>query len=1720
MEREENLTIEFTREDVENLAKIFIQYFSTNNTNIITYYKKIGNEQTIKVYVIENIEDIKDFLNLEEIVTPVHGLTDPIGQLMKWLADQFNWLVSQIETIFTNIISSFTTSIYNFITSMTTTITNYISSAIEGITNAISSFVSTITSTISNFMNTISSLISQIGSIIQTSISTLTNVISTLSSTITNFLNTLPSLLSSMISNLLSTIQNSLSSFYTSIQSLFTRIVNNFNAIAQNIISYISVLQQYISQFTTTIINTITKNFQMLSSLISSFISSTTSFIQTIITYVSQIPNYISVGFQTISRYLMKIPESITEMFQYLSNILQTYIIIPMQRGFETISKMLNQVGVAIMGFVNAILKYPEWFPKWFYENIAKPIYDALQGLASWIWENMPDWLKTAIENISKFFTQAWNSLVWFFTEALPKFFTQDLPQFIMSIPKYLQDFAKWIWENLPDWLRIGFEAISNFFKQAWDSLVWFFTKAIPEFFTKTLPEFIMSIPQRLKEFASWIWEHLPDWLKNFIIAIQNFFNQVWKSLVWFFTEALPKFFTQDIPKFFTETIPNAFRQFVDWLKSGFEFVWRKIIEFYGLASNFINSIVNLFTEFSKDPITFIREKILQPVWNVLQWFIQQLLTFPTNLINIIVNGVKNFINNTLNIIKASISTLLDVGKSITLDALSIVVNVSKEFGEAISSIFKEIFMNIACDLRKAFTNLKDYILAGRGGEFQAFFLPFILAIPTLTVPIVVRKGLQAIGTFLTEFTLNLGIPNTFWRIVFNIGGFLRTLASSIADLPQKVLEGFIWGYSLNAFETLRYVYRGTFKWLFSAIGLGDLPIEMPWMEYVIETLRRYRIEDNLQYIWHLFWMRGYPNWFMDLFIKSEDEAYFHVVDRFGNPRKIPLSPLYVYPSISDLARFMVRDMFGTLEGRETKVTKITQEVTTPEGKITIERYGTKVTPLRYETPFDVFKEWCKRIGVHENVAFFYYLLHFRYPSPEKLWDFVSRGIAGLLWYRPPEEIKRIVEQEIKQMKLENWTYNPPYKLNHQYGLLLEAFSRYMKWHDYALFPWVNEFAPDNWIVIDTLADIPGKIDQRWMVKWGLYEKLMGRKSAKELTETPFLELLPDVLEDAPKSKVQLHLFLFCKTLQATGLHPDWVPITAVAEAMNMLTEERTLLRTGFMNLFKEGYWDVKALEKLLQGFVLASFEVGRFDIENKRWEVKWINLPVMFLPAERKLLELRALMDRALDILRDFGKEITIAFADNIVISEDEYYKAIDDIVNAVNKWFAKDFEEITGYKLPEELKIRRVKEYWETYVEVAKKWKEVYTTRRIRYWFARLIAWTLYRLAYGYIKKEDLSKIISVIKEKAKLTDTEAEAILTIGEYMVTYAKREYIPTPSQLATIVEVVPKAIQKMESVFTARGVPEEWQDIWKDYIRIRPLTDELRMLRTALITAFARGDITENEFREGLNFLKRYGWTDEELKVIEEIAKVRAKYYERRQVVREYIPTPTMLITMLEYVPEAWEKFMDVMKKRGVPEDWINIWKLYAERRPLWNDFRTYLSRFQYLFSYGLFNLPHAKELENTLKQYGFTNGEIHFWQETIKLYRAQRIWLHLIPSPIALTGYYRYTDLARDLLNLKLNKLIEREVLNGLPLGMELRQFINLLFNFYNEMARNRAVYPDLRGYIYELVRGYEYGVVDDATLDRELRWLKRFGLKDENIELIKRRAKIRRAIRIARGY
>jgi hypothetical protein len=126
----------------------------------------------------------------------------------------------------------------------------------------------------------------------------------------------------------------------------------------------------------------------------------------------------------------------------------------------------------------------------------------------------------------------------------------------------------------------------------------------------------------------------------------------------------------------------------------------------------------------------------------------------------------------------------------------------------------------------------------------------------------------------------------------------------------------------------------------------------------------------------HMYYF-GLPKWYVEFISQDPDKFYIAFEDRFGALRKIPLSPLYELPTHSELARMTQRDIFPSI--------KTMQAVS-----------------------------WIR--GWNEDISTLMYLLTFKYPSFEKLWEFYMRATAGMLWFKPSEFAKAIFESEADQL--------------------------------------------------------------------------------------------------------------------------------------------------------------------------------------------------------------------------------------------------------------------------------------------------------------------------------------------------------------------------------------------------------------------------------------------------------------------------------------------------------------------------------------------------------------------------------------------------------------------------------------------------------------------------------------------------------------------------------
>jgi len=145
-----------------------------------------------------------------------------------------------------------------------------------------------------------------------------------------------------------------------------------------------------------------------------------------------------------------------------------------------------------------------------------------------------------------------------------------------------------------------------------------------------------------------------------------------------------------------------------------------------------------------------------------------------------------------------------------------------------------------------------------------------------------------------------------------------------------------------------------------------------------------------------------------------------------------------------------------------------------------------------------------------------------------------------------------------------------------------DVLDAYIVWHDYKPEPRRPGFPSDLDIIYETLYDLPGRIDARWMFRWG--------------------EIDIDTLKE-----------LFRKQ----GLHPDWVDRVARATAKNQWLTEINRLRDNAKRKFVDGLIDEATL---------------RANLEALGYPPDWIEYHVQDAIQDREAEHTKALIDNYLD--------------------------------------------------------------------------------------------------------------------------------------------------------------------------------------------------------------------------------------------------------------------------------------------------------------------------------------------------------------------------------------------------------------------------------------------------------------------------------------------------------
>jgi len=760
------------------------------------------------------------------------------------------------------------------------------------------------------------------------------------------------------------------------------------------------------------------------------------------------------------------------------------------------------------------------------------------------------------------------------------------------------------------------------------------------------------------------------------------------------------------------DRVATAFKGFVNplvgiekWLSSKFEEVYKKYV--YPIAEA-IKSIrlpdVGSVIKAIESELASAKSAIEHGWSEVTSWLSDRIVDMAKGVIEYFKNRLKDLMEFGTALFGGIIESFADKGKEFVLNVfvaptmtLIGAENFVKEHSEC---LYPFGFSSPRSRLQDALNTLAEILIIGN--------LPIEIASIYAIV-----SNFDAITAMFKKIEAQLGGIIAKLGIEADVESVKKGFAKTLKVIAKEFLKTIIFTTAFWIYEPYKFFVNPFVRWNFGGFH------EIPTYSEIVRSTRRFlpcailggdykaMFDSMVKHLHEIMDMRGFPFWFEAITLGEHapkpvlDRAgvkgsfFFEIRDRFNTVRQIPLIELYEIPTPSDTVRMMLRDVIQNL---------------------------------------DDFEKIMLMHGFNRDITAMYYLLHFRYPSPTSLFEFVCRVAGGVVWFSPTGVAERIIGTEIRNFTKWGLGFPPksPVDLKNEVEKIalpapsqtasridtskideavMKRFSQivgyvlpYYKWHDYFPMAWINGFTSDQQIAIELSADIPQRIDARWMFKWA-------------------------IISDQDLLRIVI----------ARGMHPLWASKITIAEVMNALSEERTVARTGVMNAYRHGFMLESTLMNVLSNITTI--------------KVLGVDVPVRFLEGEVKLLTIRAKYDRAIEILRDTFGRCVRAYALNIY-----------DMSTFVSK-----LEAVTN-KLAETLKLPLSLDA--TYFEALKPYLDIYheidTVERVRSWIRYSMYQLLYRFMRGFVPKDSVNKLVDILVSAGKLTDEEKSVFLTLMDFM----------------------------------------------------------------------------------------------------------------------------------------------------------------------------------------------------------------------------------------------------------------------------------------------------------------------------------------------------------------
>jgi hypothetical protein len=1100
--------------------------------------------------------------------------------------------------------------------------------------------------------------------------------------------------------------------------------------------------------------------------------------------------------------------------------------------------------------------------------------------------------------------------------------------------------------------------------------------------------------------------------------------------------------------------------------------------------------------------VSFIRERVIAPLAEavkVVREKISDILELGIDLGRMVFSKLADIVGALWNAFVSALSKLIDLSFSsgrfffsafsdVGMAAMRYVIDLFSKMIEAlprtlevglspvVDRIFSTVGVSSPPDIKRV-----DLFLALLNSWAMLFYVALgaLTTVGLVKFPAFMAKG-YAIGMAQTDVTWEIdlapwgvGITIPFKPFRF-IAGILSNFADELMKFADRIYEPFWFGLAfwLSRFFSVLYAYEMR----------NTIPIRLPTLRELEELWRRARVSESLPpkmgekvkdalegYIYYTK-LRGYADFLIEASFSDPGKMYFKLKDRFGIERTVPLARAWRLPTPSVVARMWVRDVLR------------------PTGATASEMIAnlTKV----YEAT-----------GLHRDIGLLYTLLAFRYPSPRALSEFYWRSMASLNWLRDSME-----EVEWSRMFDIPWRAVDPYSLNirkDRAEILNRMMSQYLKWHD--LFPssWDEDFPTDKAIIMELTADLPTRIDLRWLTRWGIFEHL-SRSGIDVMSDlTTMFSQVPrltgqETRETKATPEITLDVRFLSRFLIGRRINPVVAPLVAVAQIHAVLTPSFTLLRTGFIEALRRGWITLDTAETLMSGLFIIRFRTGFIDPGTGQFREFEYRKPVFWLPAERRLLQIRGILDRYNWLLRDTLMRVVRALT-LVSLYPDEGREILTAMHSALSEHVKENIRALSGIEWRPEMDVKYI-DIWMLYAQAlsiigARTW--------VRRHVSRTMGWVFFRILTGVVKYEHLERIISVLREidvdgkKIRLlSDIEIAYYSRLGRELIELVRREAIPSPSTLGTFAEYMVIQAGVVERVLEEHNVPEGFRDLWRQYIRVKPLKSDFRSLITVAIRAFRAAVLKKEDLERILEEAKLFGFTDIEI----ELLRRRIELEEAIDEVKGWKPSIASLITISELIPDAAE-YIRLLK---IDPRFRKLALRYATVKPLADDARALVNAYFRARRYVDIPAEIESRVREIAKLVGVTDVEWMMREMTLELQilvDESRVWA---PSPGSLATLSEFISLD------------ETQIRKAL----ELRRVIEPWRSIWLQYIKVRPVKSDYRTLINIARRARTLEVITEERWNEIIKRAPEFGFTSREIEIIRETADLDMAIARAREW